>query len=258
LQIGMMNDPRVDLLAEIDWAEKNGFEFLDLTLEPPSYYPATAKLLETRKALNDANLGIIGHTAYYLPFASPYESLRKAAVEEMRWALEAFAKLGALRMTVHPDRSFAFSLGSKGILEKNLQSLKEIHEFARPLGIQVLIENMDRTFNTVEQIRQGFSQIPQLGFLLDVGHANLNVEQNRTEEFLQAFYDRLVHVHLSDNFGKVEDLHLPLGAGNIEWRKIIPMIKRFGYDGTITLEIFSVDRRYLLSSREKLREIWES
>ncbi|MBI5968761.1 MAG: sugar phosphate isomerase/epimerase [Deltaproteobacteria bacterium] len=254
----MMNDPRVDLLAEIDWAQKNGFEFLDLTLEPPSYNPTAIKLLETRKALNDANLGIVGHTAYYLPFASPYESLRKAAVQEMRWALEVFAKLGAPKMTVHPDRSIAFSLGSKGILEKNLQSFKEIGEFARPLGIQVLIENMDRTFNTVEQIQQAFSQIPQLGFHLDVGHANLNVAQNRTEEFLQAFHDRLVHVHLSDNFGKSEDLHLPLGAGNIEWRKIIPMIRRFGYDGTITLEIFSADRRYLLISRERLREIWES
>ena len=39
--------------------------------------------------------------------------------------------------------------------------------------------------------------------------------------------------------------------------KVIPLLKKSGYDGTITLEVFSPDRRYLLFSREKLKEIWE-
>jgi sugar phosphate isomerase/epimerase len=258
VKIGMMNNPRFDLLAEIAWAQKNGFDFLDLTLEPAAAYRGQIELAEIHKALQDSNLEIIGHTAYYLPLASPFESLRKAALEEMRWAVEVFAQLRASKMTVHPDKSIASAIGSKGVLQKNLQSFAEIEVVARPLGIQVLIENMDRTFNTVEQIRQALSQIPQLGFHLDVGHANLNAEQNRTGEFLRAFHDRLAHVHLSDNFGQREDLHLPLGAGTIDWKKIIPMLKDFGYDGTITLEIFSIDRRYLLFSRDKLLEIWES
>ncbi len=258
MQIGMMNNPRVNLLGDIAWAQKNGFAFLDLTLEPIAAYRGQIDLAEIRKSLSVSNLGIIGHTAYYLPLASPFESLRKASLEEIRWALEVFAELKASKMTVHPDKSIPFTLGSKGILQKNLQSIQEIVEMARPLGIQVLVENMDRTFNTVEQIRQALSQLPELGFHLDVGHANLNVERNRTGEFLHAFHDRLAHVHLSDNFGKGEDLHLPLGTGTIDWKNIIPMLKSFGYDGTITLEVFSADRRYLLFSRDKLREIWES
>ena len=257
MQIGMMNNPRVNLLAEIAWAEKNKFDFLDLTLEPTEASRGQIDLPQVRKALENSNLGIIGHTAYYLPLASPFESLRKAAMEEMRWAVEAFAELKASKMTVHPDRSIPFAMSSKGIMQKNLQSIQEIAEMSGPLGIQVLVENMDRTFNTVEQIRQVLSHIRPLGFHLDVGHANLNAERNRTGEFLQAFHDRLAHVHLSDNFGKREDLHLPLGAGSIDWRSIISMLKSFKYDGTITLEVFSLDRRHLLSSRDKLREIWE-
>ena len=258
MQIGMMNNPRVDPLTEIAWAEKNEFDFLDLTLEPSAAFRGQIDLPQVRKALKGSNLKIVGHTAYYLPLASPFERLRKAAVEEMRWAIEAFAELKAPTMTVHPDRSIPFAMGSKGIMQKNLQSIQEIAEMGGPLGVQVLVENMDRTFNTVEQIRQALSHIPQLGFHLDVGHANLNVERNRTGEFLQAFRDRLAHVHLSDNFGRREDLHLPLGAGGIDWEKIISMLKSSGYDGTITLEVFSQDRRYLLFSRDKLREIWES
>ena len=257
VQIGMMNNPRLDLLAEIAWAQKNGFDFLDLTLEPTAACRGQIDLPEVRKALNDSNLGIIGHTAYYLPLASPFESLRKAAVEEMDWALEVLAELQARKMTVHPDRSIPFIMGSKAVLQKNLQSIQEIAALAGPLDIQVLVENMDRTFNTVEQIQQALCQMPQLGFHLDVGHANLNADRNRTEEFLQAFRDRLAHVHLSDNFGGKEDLHLPLGAGTIDWRKVVPMLKSSGYDKTITLEVFSMDRRYLLFSRDKLREIWK-
>ncbi len=31
MQIGMMNDPKRDVLEETRWAAANGFEFLDLT-----------------------------------------------------------------------------------------------------------------------------------------------------------------------------------------------------------------------------------
>jgi len=256
LKIGMMNNPRMDLLAEIAWARKNDFNFLDLTLEPSAAQPGHFNVQKVRKALSDSGLEIIGHTAYYLPLASPYASLRQAALEELRLALQAFADLGAAKMTIHPDKSIPFALGAKGVLEKNLEAISAIDQLARPLGIQILVENMDRTFNTVEELRRVFSQMPYLGFHLDVGHANLNVGKNRTKDFLEAFHTRLVHVHLSDNFGKSEDLHLPLGAGNIDWKKMVTLLKDYRYDGTITLEIFSLERNYLLSSRDKLEELW--
>ena len=257
LIIGMMNNPQLDLLAEIAWAHEKGFGFLDLTLEPSAAHPRQVKVKQTRRALKDTSLVIIGHTAYYLPWASPFETLRRAALKEMQWTLEVFAELGASKVTVHPDKSIPFALGSKGVWEKNLESLEAMESMAAPLGIKILLENMDRTFNTADQIRDALTRMPGLGFLLDVGHANLNVEKNRTEEFLKAFRDRLAHVHLSDNFGKSEDLHLPLRAGTISWSKMVGLLKKSGYDGTITLEVFSADRRYLLLSRDILRQLWE-
>jgi sugar phosphate isomerase/epimerase len=254
----MMNNPQMDLLEEIAWAERNRFDFLDLTLEPSAAHPKQIQVKPTRRALQDAGLKIIGHTAYYLPWASPFETIREAALTEMRWTLEVFSELGAFKVSVHPDRSIPFALNSKAILEKNMESLERMEKMAKPLGIQILVENMDRFFNTTGQIREVLERMPGLGFHLDVGHANLNVEKNRTEEFLEAFRDRLAHVHVSDNFGKKEDLHLPLGAGTIPWKKIVSRLKKSGYDGTVTLEVFSPDRRYLLFSRDKLRELWES
>lgn len=256
MKIGMMNNPRFNLLEEISWAGKNGFNFLDLTLEPPAAHPLKLSKAEVRKSLAESGLEIIGHTAYYLPLASPYERLRLAAIEELRLAMQFLADLGAETVTIHPDKSISSAHHAQGIFQKNLSTLEEVINIGQTLGIKILLENMDRVFNTVEQIQEALARFPQLGFHLDVGHANLFVEKNRTEEFLKAFYGRLEHVHFSDNFGKSDDLHLPLGAGNIEWAEIVSLLKGFGYDGTITLEVFSSDRRYLLQSREYLLELW--
>jgi sugar phosphate isomerase/epimerase len=38
----------------------------------------------------------------------------------------------------------------------------------------------------------------------------------------------------------------------------LAVVKATGYDGTITLEIFSPDRDYLAMSLKKVRAIWES
>ena len=83
------------------------------------------------------------------------------------------------------------------------------------------------------------------------------VPYNTTEQILTAYGTRLRHVHLHDNRGGNADLHLPLGAGNVDVRKGIEALKRCGYDGTITLEVFTPDRHFLAYSRDVLRQIWD-
>ena len=87
-----------------------------------------------------------------------------------------------------------------------------------------------------------------------MGHTNILGRNPR--DFIEKFHERIRHVHLHDNFGK-DDLHLPMGAGIIDWEKIIRALKQH-YDGTITLEIFSKERQYALASKEKLKELWDN
>ena len=56
---------------------------------------------------------------------------------------------------------------------------------------------------------------------------------------------------------RVADLHLPLGSGNLDLRKEIGALKRCGYDGTITLEVFTPDKHFLAYSRDVLRRVWD-
>lgn len=62
--------------------------------------------------------------------------------------------------------------------------------------------------------------------------------------------------NLHDNKGGQADLHLPLGAGTVDLRASVAALQAYGYDGTITLEVFTPDRRHLMYSRDVLRNAW--
>src|SRR5262245_56383715 len=132
--IGTMNHPARDPFKEIEWMSKAGFDFIDLTLEPPAASVDRLDLAALRAALQDHNLQIVGHTAYYLPLCSPFESLRRAAVHELKICIEAFAMLGAKWMNLHPD-SKAPLHERKFVIERNLQTLQELLPAARQAGI---------------------------------------------------------------------------------------------------------------------------
>src|SRR4051812_30803781 len=101
--IGTMNHPGRDLFKEVEWMAAMRFEFIDLTFEPPAASVRRLDLAGLRSPLQDKQLPVVGPTAYYLPLCSPFESLRTAALDELNLCLEAFARLGAKWMTLHPD-----------------------------------------------------------------------------------------------------------------------------------------------------------
>jgi sugar phosphate isomerase/epimerase len=120
-----------------------------------------------------------------------------------------------------------------------------------------MVENLPGDFNTVAQLSPLLERVPNLGLHLDIGHCNLRTEANTATQLIDKYADRIRHVHLHDNKGGYADLHLALGAGTMDWRTHIRHLKQSGYDGMITLEVFSEDHHYLQYSRDLLREEWD-
>src|SRR6185312_11714814 len=100
-----------------------------------------------RKSLRSNDFQVIGHTAYYLPLCHPFESVRRAAVEELRLCLRAFAAVGARWMNLHPDRHAPLH-DRKFVIERNLQTIRELEDTAREVGVGMMIENLPGGFNT--------------------------------------------------------------------------------------------------------------
>jgi sugar phosphate isomerase/epimerase len=254
--IGAMNHPAFPFLDQIESISAAGMDFVDLTLEPPEAASWRIDPKAIREALDKRKLAVVGHTAFYLPMASAIEELRCAAVCELRRCLAAFSIIGARWMNVHPDRHTPMHERSFYI-ERNRRSFQELGADARRLGVGLMIENLPGDYNGASQLGELLDPLPELGLHLDIGHANLQVPYNATEEILQAYGSRLRHVHLHDNKGGFADLHLPLGTGTVDLPRMIRALKRSGYDGTITLEVFTPDRHYLMYSREVLRRVWD-
>ncbi len=199
---------------------------------------------------------VVGHTAWYLPMASAIEEVRRGALAELCRCIDVFSKVGARLMNIHPDHSTPWHPRSFYI-RRNVESLRELVEHGAKRGVGIMVENLPGHFNNAEQLGQLLDPLPDLGLHLDIGHANLQVDSNTTGQILAAYGDRLRHVHLHDNRGGHADLHLPLGTGTVNVRSAVNELWACGFDGTITLEVFTPDRRHLAYSREVLLSAWE-
>jgi sugar phosphate isomerase/epimerase len=254
--IGAMNHPAADVIAEIRWMGEMGLDFVDLTLEPPAAASSRIDARKVRAALEECHLPAVGHTAFYLPFASAFEEIRVAAVRELKRCIELFSEIGVSWMNLHPDHNTPMH-SRNYFVQRNLVSITELMEVAHQHHVGLMIENLPGQFNTPEQLGDLLDPLPELGLHLDIGHANLLVPYNMTEPILKAYGNRLQHVHLHDNRGGGADLHLPLGCGNVDVPAALSALKTCGYDRTITLEVFTPDREYLRVSRDLLRKLWD-
>jgi len=258
-----MNFPVKPILKEIEEIGELGFDYVELTLDPPEATPQ--KILSQKKSIQNLldryQMGIIGHLPTFVWTSDLYDSLRKASLEENFSALEAAAELGMRKVVLHPG--YITGMG-KFVMDKAkryaLEALEIILKKANNLALTLCIENMfpQASFLThPQEFQEVFETFPEIRLTLDIGHANLGGDRNRAIEFIQQYGCRIGHIHANDNFGK-EDNHLPIGAGIIDFEKVIKVLKETPYDETMTIEVFSKDRDYLRISREKIKKMWES
>ena len=251
-----MNHPERNVLDEISWMSEIGLDFLDLTLEPPGSPSWAIDSRAVRAKLESCGMSVVGHTAWYLPMASSIAEIRAAAVSELKRCLDRFGEIGVKLMNLHPDRHTPWH-PRQFFIQRNLDTIRELLPHAQKCGVGLMIENLPGDYNSAPQLGELLDAEPQLGLHLDIGHANLQVPYNTTREILEAHGKRLRHVHLHDNKGGHADLHLPLGTGTVDLRESVRALQNCGYDGTITLEVFSPDRHYLEYSRDLLRRTWQ-
>lgn len=263
MKYGAMNFPIKPLLKEIQEIGELGFDYVELTLDPPEASPQ--KVLTQKKSimnlLNRYKMGITGHLPTFVWTSDLYDSLRKASLQENFEAIEASAELGIEKLVLHPG--YITGMG-KFVIDKakryGLESIEAILKKANSLGMTLCIENMFPQANFLTQpqeFQEVFESFPEIRLALDIGHANLGGDRNRALEFIRQYGYRIGHIHANDNFGK-EDNHLPIGAGIIDFERIVKALKETSYDETMTIEVFSKDRDYLRISKEKMKKMWES
>jgi sugar phosphate isomerase/epimerase len=259
MQIGAMNHPARNPLEEIDFFGRQGFDFVDFTLEPPAADPDQIDTKAIRATLDRHGLGVVAHTAWFIPLGSPFASIREASLGEFRRALRAAHQIGATVMNVHYGKSPGF-FSKVQVIGWHVEVLSRLCQEAAEVGITIVLEHIPHGGSEqLENIVAVMEKVPLLRFHLDSGHAKLERGYDRWDEYLDRLGHKLLHVHLSENDGTA-DQHLPLGAAprsTTDWPLHIKKLKATGYNSTITLEVFAPHKEYLLLSRDLLRRWWE-
>jgi len=256
MKIGVMNNPDRPLYDQLAAIGQAGFDFVDLTIEPPE-----ASVVDTgrvRSLLDRYSLSLTGHTDPCLPWAYPLEEVRRACLVELERCAAVFAALGATIMNIHPCYFCPPALRRK-LVKLNMEAVKPVVAMGAEHGLQVVFENYKAPFDRVDVFSLLLDAVPGLGLHLDFGHANFG--HDKAQIFCRRLGKDIRHVHFSDNRGTA-DHHMPLGVGSIDWKKAVTALKRIAYDGTITLEVFCGDDSmlipYLKLSRDFLQGLWQA
>ena len=249
MKLGYPNHPRIDVVQEIEWAARSGFDFIDLFLEPDMAALDRIDRKAIRSALDRHGLDVVGHLAYYLPTGSALPQMRRAAVDTAVEYLGAFCDMRVPAVSIHANWPPGLFTVDEGIAWQ-LESLGSIISRAAELGVRLMYEPVTGEADGADNIERIMAALPDLLLHLDLGHCNLH--GRRPEQMIRRLRDRLHHVHLHDNDG-LRDLHLPPGTGTIDWPAVFEALGEIGYNRTITLEVFSRDRDFQLLALEKVR-----
>lgn len=262
LSYGMMTNPARDIVSEINTAHRMGFDYVELGMEIPEGHPDI--LRRNSKAIARALQAFghppVGHTAYWFDLWSEYEEVRQAWLEVGRKYIDAAALLGCRRLNIHAPILHGMYGHMKSYREAALRnmagSLRELVRHGRGRGITVMMENMPEPgYMRLKEYTYIMDRVPGLGAHIDTGHAFVEGGMARVSSYIRAFRDRLEHIHFSDNSG-LEDEHVGIGHGAMDYPRVMRLLRRVRYDGTITLEIYS-NRKELRESLKTVRAMEE-
>jgi sugar phosphate isomerase/epimerase len=263
-KFGLLTDPIEFVPDEISRFHKLGFDYVEIGIEEPN---ATPGILMRQKdeilsLLSTNGMPALGHTAYWVGFGSSHEKVRLGWIEEAKDMILVASELKIELLNFH----FYTKLGRVGATEESrniflrnfTDAMKELTQFAATKKVELMLENgppeNGSALESIECFSHVMKAVPALKFHLDVGHAFIENRMKGVRDYINAFGDRLAHVHMHDNHGKWDE-HLPLGRGKIDFRKVVRILKEINYDRTVTFEVFT-SRADAVRSREFFKKQW--
>jgi sugar phosphate isomerase/epimerase len=256
---GLLTNPSNEITSEIGKIYELNFEYAEIGIEGPEGNPdiINKKKDEIVKLLERFKHKPIGHTAYWIDLASDYDYIRHAWINEAIREIRIARELGIDLINFHANVNGMF-FGEKRqvVLDNLIKSLREIVNQAKRFNVGVMLENtpLSNGIHNVDEFKYIIHNVPTLFVHLDIPHAFTSGGMKSVIDYINTFKDKIIHIHWHDNHGQ-KDEHLPIGEGSIDHEKAIKALKEIGYNGTITLEVFT-NSNDAKSSADQLRTIW--
>ena len=247
------------------FAHENGFPWMELSCNNPHNFlnKWNPGRIDNVKRLRDKfGLRYGLHSASFVNAAEIEPTVKVAAQQHLLDYVQLAHDLGAEYIVLH--FGYHFSLFMDEVFRCLIDTYGPVVELAEKYELPIGIENMNKMHKdcevaylgvTPEELSRVFDAIPSeyFGLTLDIAHANLL--PGGSDLFIDAFSDRIISTHVSDN-DLVLDHHLPVGDGKIDFKATFKRLIEIGFKGTLNIELPRSNEDRLLS-KKRLEPILE-
>ncbi len=238
-------------------ADEFGLDFVELMMDG-AHERTRLEPNRVSESATEHDLDLLVHLPFGgLDIASPFEHVREGALRELRAAIETAAGCGAEKGVLHASTSVWPPAWEYDELHSHLlSSIRELDGFASEHDFEICVENIPGEFFPGESFSQLFEET-DASMTLDTGHARMNgMDSAAMAEFLEVHGERVSHFHLNDT-RRPEDEHLPFGAGTIDFERVFEPVQE-NWTGTLSLEVFTLDWKYVETSVQRLDALLEN
>ncbi len=219
-----------------------GFEYNDFMT--PTVLDDAAKVGEMIKKYAEYPRYCTMHGDFYdvLVFSSD-KLIREISDKRIRQSIDTALRLGAAGVVFHTnfDPLLTAEFYTRGWLETNTAYWSGIlAEFPQ---INIYMENMfDFSPELLEKLSKNLAKFPNYGVCLDYAHASCFGKSVPIEKWAESLAPFVKHMHINDN-DLVNDLHLPVGSGKIDWVKFKKYYNEYFSECSILIETASLENQ---------------
>ena len=188
-----------------------------------------------------------------LSITEPVKARRIEMVDEIKRAIEI--------AEIIPFRYLIQHMGVGGEefemrkVDAAFSALEQLTVFARPRGVEVLLENIPNDLSSAERLLQ-FEELTHIGlnYVFDTGHANM---KEGVETAFNLLKNKIRSTHIHDNDGKADSHLFPFLAegGTIDWKKASALLHSCGDQFPLLLELR--ERPDLTAPFDAVKEVFE-
>ena len=233
---------------------KIGYKGVEILCDIPHAYPPQFSEEQAKKIKNlisDLNIGISNLNAftlyaignvYHPSWIEADNKLREIRVKHTVDCIYLARKLGAKNLSTEPGGPInrqKTALESSALLKIFTDGLKKVTHIAEENSVKILVEPepsllIENSQQFIQLMKIICSDYIKLNF--DIGHFYC-VKEDPSETIIKLI-DYIEHFHLSDISSNRVHYHLIPGIGSIDFEKIFDTIKKIGYKGFVTVELY--------------------
>lgn len=179
--------------------------------------------------------------AYYKPFGTDQE--RQATLEGLKADMELALGLGTHIVLVWEGvrpQGYTDAQCESALLPCLIELFREVMKMAESKKVSFLVEPHPFTVGMNDRLAAKLYDAldsQYFGILYDCCHFGVG-QPNDYLGAITRLGRRICHIHFSDSDQSTSELHYALGAGRLDLDGILKAFKDFGYDGTLTHDLY--------------------